>query len=111
MGWQLRHTSNAYNRTCKWTKCDSRLGMPRFWRKKGSYRSSHQGFCIIILTKIMAVSTALVGSSLWIIWTIIFFPIHVPGFHFKGNWDSCGDDTKNGSCTCSAWRGSLSIQR
>lgn len=24
MGWQLRHTSNAYNRTCRWSKCDSR---------------------------------------------------------------------------------------
>lgn len=24
MGWQLRHTSNAYNRTCKWSKCDNR---------------------------------------------------------------------------------------
>lgn len=24
MGWQLRHTNHACNRTCKWSKCDSR---------------------------------------------------------------------------------------
>lgn len=54
---------------------------------------------MIILSKIVAVSTVLVGSLLWIIWTIIFFLIRVSGFHFRRNWDSCGDGMENGSCT------------
>lgn len=28
MGWQLRHTGDAYNRTCKWSKCNSRHMVP-----------------------------------------------------------------------------------
>lgn len=107
MGWWLRHTDDAYNRMCKWSK----YGRPVFWRKKGSCRNGLQGFCTIVLSKIKAVSTVPVGSSLWISPTIIFFPIHVPKFYFKRSWDSYGDGTNTGSCTCLTRRGSLPTQR